>query len=275
MMLLGASEMDALKFAAWYQAFSPPWRVFPLWPIKGKRCGCGKPCNDAGKHPRLSGWPERSRNLAEMRQWFRAHPDSGIGLATGSGLLVVDGDLRNGGVEWVMEQVTYCPKTVTSVTGSGGLHLFYSYPAHLNIRNRVNLVPGVDIRANGGYVVLPPSPHISGKRYAWVQGQGPHEHVITPAPQALLDLLRDPEPPVSKPGNGHTDLGGLEHWARRGKPEGQRNQGLNWLAWTLQKQQADLDQAWRIMCLFADSCNPPMPTAEVAKFYRRLQGNRL
>jgi putative DNA primase/helicase len=267
--------MDILKHVNWYQSFSPYWPVFPLWPIKGNRCGCGKPCGDTGKHPRLAGWPSRARNLAEMRQWFRAHPDSGIGLATGNGLLVIDGDLRSGGVEWVSTQVTYCPKTVTAVTGSGGLHLFYSYDRALNIRNRVNLVPGVDVRATGGYVVLAPSPHVSGKRYAWVKGQGPHEHAITPASPALLAMLVTQEPPPPQQSEPSNDLGRLEHFARRGVGEGERNKALYWLACRLRDSRADAYNARRLMDLYARSCSPAMDGYEVDKMYQRWERGRL
>lgn len=263
---------DAIKHAAWYQSFSPPWYCFPLWPIRGTRCGCGKPCSDVGKHPRLAGWPERSRNLAEMRQWFRAHPDSGIGLATGNGLLVVDGDLRNGGVEWVSTQVAYCPKTVAAVTGSGGLHLYYSYDRALPIRNRANLVPGVDIRAHRGFVVLPPSPHKSGQAYQWVRSQGPHEHAITPATPLLLSLLTQdtPTPPKTATNGSQRDLGALEHWARQGKPQGQRQEGLYWLLKKLDSEQAQASEAWRIASTYAQSCSPPMDHDELRKHYRRF-----
>ena len=264
--------LNVLNHVNWYQSFRPmPWYCFPLWPIVNGACPCyTEGCTDIGKHPRLAGWPERSRNLAEMRQWFRAHPDSGIALATGNGLLVVDGDLRNGGLEWVSTQVSYCPKTVSAVTGSGGLHLYYSYDRSLTIGNRTNLVPGVDIRAHRGFVVLPPSPHKSGNRYAWVKGQAPHEHAITPASPLLLSLLTT-EPPAPPKSNGTArDLGGLEHWARQGKPEGQRQEGLYWLLKKLNSEHAPGDQAWKIAALYAQSCSPPMDTQELTKHYRRF-----
>ena len=263
---------DMIKFVTWYQSFQPVWPIFPLWPIKGHRCGCGKPCTDIGKHPRLAGWPERSRNLAEMRQWFRAHPDSGIALATGNGLLVVDGDLRNNGVEWVSTQVSYCPRTVTAVTGTGGLHLYYSYDKTLTIGNRTNLVPGVDIRAHRGFVVLPPSPHKSGQSYQWVKGQGPHEHAITPASPLLLSLLttEPPGPPKEASNGSQRDLGGLEHYARQGKPQGERQEGLYWLLKKLDHERAQAAEAWRIAALYAQSCSPPMDQAELQKHYRRF-----
>jgi len=53
-----------------------------------------------------------------------------------------------------------------SITGSGGFHLFFQYPNE-EMRNLINLLPGIDIRAEGGYIVAPPSLHVSGKSYEW------------------------------------------------------------------------------------------------------------
>src|SRR5262249_15398402 len=103
-------------------------------------------------------------------QW----PEANIGIATGaiSGLVVLDVDPRHGGDEsleqWKTRYGHDFLTTVTSCTGGGGWHLFYTHPGQsMQIKNKVGLAPGLDIRGDGGYIVAPPSLHASGQRYAW------------------------------------------------------------------------------------------------------------
>src|SRR3954451_22609691 len=51
------------------------------------------------------------------------------------------------------------PPTRVHRTASGGLHLLFTPPEHVEIRNSQSRVaPGVDVRGEGGYVIVPPSP---------------------------------------------------------------------------------------------------------------------
>lgn len=150
--------------------------VFPIHPIKGDRCACGDPtCNVPGKHPVTKGW---QKTLATGRStdsiWRTDRPTRGIGLACGerSGCFVLDIDVRHGGDETLAELVARhgpLPETWTTRTGGGGSHLFFAWP-DLPIRNSASKVgPGLDVRGDGGYVVLPPSPHVSGSEYEWTR----------------------------------------------------------------------------------------------------------
>lgn len=95
-----------------------------------------------------------------------------MGIVTGriSGLLVLDidgpvGEESLGNLE--------LPPTVIVETGGGGWHHYFKYPEGGNVGNKTELFHKVDIRGNGGYVVAPPSKHISGKQYRWAQGATP------------------------------------------------------------------------------------------------------
>ena len=73
---------------------------------------------------------------------------------------------------------------MVSRTGSGGYHLFYAYPQGVGrISNRVRIFEGADLRADGGFIVLPPTRHASGNRYGWVE-QG----AMGQFPKELLDM---------------------------------------------------------------------------------------
>ena len=61
------------------------WRVFPVWPIRGGRCACGRDCgNSAGKHPMIRDWDEKATTDQQLiGQWWTINPDANIGIATG------------------------------------------------------------------------------------------------------------------------------------------------------------------------------------------------
>jgi hypothetical protein len=103
----------------------------------------------------------------EVRGWWEKWPNANVGVATGriSDLVVVDIDPHRGGDP--REVHKKYPTELISRTGANGFHLFYKYPTNLDqVYNSVG-EDGVDIRADGGYVVVPPSSHHSGRCYAW------------------------------------------------------------------------------------------------------------
>ena len=125
----------------------------------------------AGDKRPLVRWEEfqhRHPSEAEARGWLRQWAEAGIGVVTGaiSGLVVVDVDAGHGGNE-SLEQLERehgpMPTTVKCGTGGGGRHFYFAHPGGV-VRNKIGLAPGVDIRADGGYVVAPPSLHASGSR---------------------------------------------------------------------------------------------------------------
>src|SRR5688572_32726626 len=96
----------------------------------------------------------------------------GIGLPTGkkSGIVVLDVDVDDGGLESLAKlerAVAPAPKTARARTGGGGIHVFFRNPRGTEIRNSAGLLgPGLDVRGEGGYVVVPPSRTQSS--YQWV-----------------------------------------------------------------------------------------------------------
>ena len=98
----------------------------------------------------------------EVESWWTRWPDANIAIVTGriSGLVVVDAD-GAAGLEWMKENL---PVTGVYVQTCKGWHGYYRHPG-TDIQNRVRIAPEVDIRADGGYVVAPPSVHESGWCY--------------------------------------------------------------------------------------------------------------
>ena len=159
------------------------WRVFPLHGIVNGVCTCGHiDCGSAGKHPLVRrGLYEATTDPRVIKEWWRGWRSANIGIATGvdSGVIVIDVDLPAAfaALDKLVELVP--PSTLTGLTGGGGLHLVYSSrDAELgNSAGRLpgvdDELPGIDLRANGGYIVASPSLHRSGGRYEWLQADRP------------------------------------------------------------------------------------------------------
>ncbi|MBF0593880.1 MAG: bifunctional DNA primase/polymerase [Candidatus Omnitrophica bacterium] len=156
---------QALKYAKDFG-----WAVFPI------------AANSKIPHKGSRGFKDASADPDTIIELFNKYPDSNIAVATGaiSGIFVLDVDDKNGyqgsvSLEELEKKFKAIPKTVRQITPSGGRHYFFKYPENRIIRSSVSLLgPGLDIRAEGGYVVLPPST-INDKKYDWEKGFSPYE----------------------------------------------------------------------------------------------------
>lgn len=168
--------------------------VVPAHSIDGDGiCTCTKvDCSSPGKHPRI-GWGQYQKERAhdgQIRTWWRRWPDANIAIATGkvSSCIVLDVDPRHGGDD-SLRDLGQMPPTWTVLTGGGGQHLYFAHPGG-TVANGANLLPGIDIRGDGGYVIAPPSNHVSGDRYMWEVGYGPNDGgKPLPMPQSVVSLL--------------------------------------------------------------------------------------
>lgn len=157
-------ENTFLNYALLYA--SAGFRVFPL--LQGNK----KPL------PRSSGYKEATTDTEKIRKWWEDNPKYNIGIATGKTengkyITVIDLDIneekkKNGLAEcekWQSDNKKPFPTTLTARTGRGGMHLYYI--SDEEYRCTTNLLPGVDVRGEGGYIVAPPSIHPNGTAYSW------------------------------------------------------------------------------------------------------------
>ncbi len=179
------------------------WAVLPLRSVSNGHCSCGKSdCKSPGKHPRTTnGFKDATTNEVDIRKWWAKCPDANVGIATGavSGIIVLDIDRRNGGIESLArleKEHGFLPETHKVLTGDG-FHFYFKHPGG-QIHCRANIQPGIDLRADGGYVVAPPSVHPNGRAYAW---SGDTAAGFADAPDWVLTLIS-------------SDVKGkpLEHW---------------------------------------------------------------
>jgi len=130
----------------------------------------------------------------DVDHWYTHMPDANLAAVTGaiSGLVVVDIDPAHGGtqsLEALEREHGAMPATVESHTGGGGRHLYFAHPGG-HVGNRVGLRPGIDVRGDGGCIILPPSIHPNGNRYAWVPGRSPEECALAPLPSCFREKAR-------------------------------------------------------------------------------------
>jgi hypothetical protein len=227
---------DLVAAALAYAAAGVP--IMPLFEPSGAGCACGAPdCRRPAKHPRnRGGLTGASTDPTIIEAWWQRWPGANIGGRTGDVFDVCDVDGPDGAAA-VRPLLGACHGVVPLTrTGSGGWHLLFA-PTGLGCR--VRFLPGTDWRGIGGYVVLPPSRHISGNRYATVRAlRAP----LRPVPPALLTKLQQisGKPPRSPQSarTGHARGYGPTALAReadavRTATKGARNDALNRAAFNL------------------------------------------
>jgi hypothetical protein len=169
------------------------WRLFP--------------CKPREKTPAIANWPERATCDAELlAQWAEQFPDSNWAVACGEGsacwVLDIDGD---DGLRSCQELRLHHDHITTLATRTArGWHMFFDWPdCDISIRNSSRrLAPGLDVRGEGGYAIVPPSIHPDGHRYEWIDQNAP----VSPAPDWLLAMVTEPTPVIPALKQNATDF---------------------------------------------------------------------
>lgn len=100
-------------------------------------------------------------NLEQIDFWWSRHIDDypDLGARPPKGYVVIDVDARHGGVEtWEeLNENHDLPKTIVTKTGGGGNHYWFRLPYEAELHGQ--LAPGIDIRHDRNYLVMPGSLH--------------------------------------------------------------------------------------------------------------------
>lgn len=223
---------SALIYAQRYR-----WPVFPLVPRE--------------KRPITShGLLDATIDEAQIREWWAKWPDANVGIRTGDGLVVIDGDRRKQGhltLRDLFSKHGRFPPTYTVITSDGRHYYFKSEIPMTSVGD--SLGPGVDVKGQGGYVVAPPSVHPSGHLYQYdVQSQSRPVELPSWAPIVAEEIAHR---------DGGTRLDRERVLA--GLPEGERDRQLFCYASWLRNIKFPHELATEVVSALARRCVPPFP----------------
>lgn len=245
------------------------WPVFPVYPlIASGRCACGTlACGSPGKHPLgtlvPNGLRDATTDAATIRQWWAISPSAHVAIRTGavSGIVALDVDADTGGWESAARleaQHGDWPITPTVSTGGGGAHVYFSHPGGVVPNSARRIAPGIDVRGDGGYVIAPPSGHVSGTAYRWATDMSPDNVPLAVVPAWLPVTLMLPA------ATGQTR--GARLVAEDVLAEGGRNDRLMRLGALLRRDGLSTEEiAAALHSVNAARCRPPLDRAEVEK----------
>jgi hypothetical protein len=221
---------ELLEAALAYAAMG--WRVFPV----------------NGKAPRTRhGFKDAVTDERRIRDWWGLWPRAGVATPTGAGRYALDVDDEAA----VSELPGALPPTVVALTGGGGRHLWFAHDGRLT-NSPGGLPDGIHFRGDGGYVVLPPSPHPDGGSYEWLTA--PYEHPLAPLPAWLLELLAP------------SGRNGLARPVEDELPQERRNTTLTSLAGSMRRRGMSEEEILiALLAVNERRCRPPLPEREVER----------
>lgn len=222
------------------------WSVLPVRPEE--------------KRPYMTNWLQYTKTRAPkamVESWFVNLTGAGVGVVTGRISNMVVLDVEHDCPYPIEDLLRKYPTQMVAKSGGGGYHLFYQYPVNqTRVSNRVRLFEGADLRADGGFIVLPPTMHPSGNRYEWVK-RGP----LGAFPVALLELQAQPR----VQGDGWITE------ALRGVSEGGRNDACARLAGYFFKKGMNADIVEALLLDWNERNEPPLPVHEVRTTIKSIE----
>lgn len=215
------------------------------------------PIRPKDKRP-LVPWEQYQKRLAtaeEMESWFDKWSDANIALVTGklSNVVAIDAD-SPGRVKWLQETF---PTSVSQKTGNG-MHGFFK-PNNGPVKTQVGVLDKVDVRGDGGYVVIAPSIHETGRVYTLQYAEGFDAwDDLTDFPYNIFpsEKSADTKAPVT----------------REPAAQGERNATLTRLAGRYCKAGLDYDQVLVLCANDNKTYSPPLPDRDVETICRSIYG---
>ena len=274
------------------------WKIFPVWGVVDGRCECGATHvspKDMGKHP-VGGAGHKDATTdqdivdAHWAEGGSSRRNIGVPCAS-NGLVVIDVDPRNGGVESWERLVAsldetdraIVKRTLSARTGrwgsERGVHHYFRAPEGSLFHGKIEGYPGIDIK-HQGYVLAAPSMHGSGEAYEWEVRGGPLKTPPAVLPGGLAKVLIKGTARAAGGGAlGAADTYGVLTWkgakydvdkiVRQGIPEGERINTLYPIMCALANQYpvatghgaASFKATVRV--LNGRGCRPPLPDDEL------------
>lgn len=235
------------------------WPVHPVAGVTDGICDCrNHNCSSAGKHALLRDWGNMaSSDPQEVAEMWDRYPNANIGILTGerSGLFVLDVDFGKGGRE-SLEKLGLTEDErggAMEIRTGNGLHFYYRKPAGRRIASRAGILPGIDVRCDGGYVLGDGSMHVSGRRYRAIGEYDPVAFFLDEVPEKILALVSEQRRPSCRALPSRFE-------------EGQRNDALFTLACELNSNGLSVKAITdALLQTNLERCDTPLDADEVRK----------
>jgi len=246
---MNRNEQALLEHALMYAERG--WKVFP--------------CIHHGKNAKapatLNGFHDATDDTEQIKKWWNENPKAFIGIRTGpeSGIWVVDVDIKNdkNGMEELVSHFGDAfdidiKTNLIQKTISGGFHFVFQWCENDAVTNKANVLPGIDIRGDGGYIVGAPSGLMVDEQwsvYQWCEdGVQPKK-----APDWAYQLTQMQS--TNRTIRSQLDI----DKCFEGLSEGQRDNDIYSLVRLLKWRGISEQTANVIVCTVAERCFPPFP----------------
>ena len=220
------------------------------------------PCAPGTKNPLTEhGFKDASTDPEVIAAWWEKWPNANVAIPT-AGLVVIDRD----GKDWLTDEPQKqfdLAAAPMSITPRGGTHSIFRQPPGKAYQCSVGLIaPKVDVRADGGYIVVPSSV-INGVAYRWVESNAlavqaerlplPPDWLIGELDRVEARRAKEARRPLAAPSSSEI-------------LESMRNQTLTSLAGTMRRRGMSRSEIGAALVVTnRERCRPPLPEAEVSK----------
>jgi hypothetical protein len=217
------------------------------------------PCRPRTKWPATPhGCKDASLDPDVVRNWWTANPRANIAVATGeiSNVFVLDADGEGQAELGKLESKNGSLPQTLRVATARGIHWYFRWPKKPVPNSASRIAPKIDIRGTGGYALVPPSLHPTGRRYTWAPDSG---KAIADAPTWLISLVADTAS-TARP---------AEYWRDiivNGVDEGARDDTAARLAGHLFRRHIDAIVVLELLlCWNGQRCRPPLPAHDIKR----------
>jgi putative DNA primase/helicase len=153
------------------------------------------PCKESGPQAKAPytrhGVKDATTDLKQIYEWWTLLPYASIACPTGkiANFCVIDidqGEGKDGEESFAKLGLDQKTKTWQVRTPSGGRHLYFRYPCNFEVYNDAGRIlgPWIDIRGEGGYIIVPPSCRENGA-YSYIEGYEPWNTELAPLPDVI------------------------------------------------------------------------------------------
>ena len=248
------TPLSALGSAA-LRAARHGWQVFP--------------CLERDKAPATArGLLNAQTNEQHIIAWWLRHPACNVAVRTGapSDIVVLDLDGDDG---WdskhaLEDEHAAFPETLSVETPRGGHHFYFQHP-RVEVRNTTGYPkPALDIRGDGGYVLMPPSVGANGRAYS-----KDDEAAVAPMPDWLVTLLVERQNREDQLLAGHNYVEMID-----GMPSGERNSGFARLTGHWLRHNVPPTEVLSLCLAVNAQCKPPLPPREVEAVVKSILRRR-